>query len=233
MYSVVFRKRSLRLSVSTSPLDFNCPLKLIDNSGNGLGFLYLLCFLIFARSGVMLILHCPCYHRDQAEIHRRRAREQSRVSAECMQLAKRAHCMRQLSTAKKYEAEAKAAKELSQEHNKQAEELGYMASNLGKVCIHIMDFHLLHASEALDRCQKVVKNLQDFVDTVGGCLYKLKIITGRGNNSHKQTPVLRPQIMEYLQNAGYSPFLEEANQGVVCVFIEPKAGEVEPPPDAV
>lgn len=100
-----------------------------------------------------------------------------------------------------------------------------MASNLGKVCIHIMDFHLLHVSEALDRCEKVVKNLQDFVDTVGGCLYKLKIITGRGNNSHNQIPVLRPQIMEYLQSEGYSPFLEEANQGVVCVFIEPSVGD--------
>lgn len=163
--------------------------------------------------------------RELTEQHRQRARDQQRLSTQYSLLAKQAHAKGKPVIARKYEEQTRVHKNLCQEQNKQAEELGYLASNLGKVCIHIMDFHLLHVSEALERCEKVVKNLQEFVDTVGGCLYKLKIITGRGNNSHKQTPVLRPQIMEYLQKAGYSPFLEESNPGVVCVYIEPDMGE--------
>ncbi|GMH33901.1 hypothetical protein BSKO_01735 [Bryopsis sp. KO-2023] len=158
--------------------------------------------------------------KEQAEDHRHRAWEQERLVKQYSTLARKAQFRGRQAIAQRYEQQSAKAKALHHEYNKKAEELGYEASNLGKVCVHIMDFHTLRVSEALQRCEKVVKHLQQFVDNVGGCLYKLKIITGRGNNSQNQMPVLRPQIMEYLLKEGYCPFLD-GNPGVVCVYIEP------------
>jgi len=108
----------------------------------------------------------------------------------------------------------------AQELSTKAEKLAFEASNIGRINTHTVDLHHLYLEEAITRLKKHLSGLTSFVD-VCERMYRIEIITGKGNNSVDNKPVLRPAVMEYLRSNNVECEIDETNEGVVLAYIYP------------
>ena len=156
--------------------------------------------------------------RERIQKWRQEARDQRDQAQTASAESQRAYQQGRHDVAKSKSQEATQCRAEMSLLNKKAADLAFSLNNQGRPANEI-DLHDLSVQEALDRLQGKLseRKIRD------GKTKVLLVITGKGQRSGADGPRVKPAVLQWLQEHGYSAEIDPRNEG--CVIVQLRSSE--------